>query len=365
MSDENTITQTQAEKPKSQEITFDSFFELLKSKMELKENKAIPQVLQILKKGFSGDFNKDQIDLVFDLLKNWKLIDLLAIKLINEEKNGKLRPFGRQLTKRIRFDFIKEYDYPIPTNGASVSRDEIFDWIKNGFRAVSAMPVENQTEQIASEKTLSSKFMDKQLRNMFICLSNNLKDEFIFEAINYLLTEYFNNGGKKFRISKNSYLNTINKALAAKNPSVLVENILVSSAPFKEIAQEARESENELWRKNQSFQTKIQQLESNELSLKNQLREATQEKHLLNEQLSSKTRALEEWKAENKNLDNHWQELSKQKLTKQAGDTKRRIQNQITEIRLSLENQPPDTEIALLLLQRIEKILGESDLDGK
>jgi chromosome segregation ATPase len=203
------------------------------------------------------------------------------------------------------------------------------------------------------------------LRIMFICLSNNLKDEFIYEAINYLLSEYFDNCGKKFRISKNSYLNAINKALTSRNPAVLVENILVSSAPFKEIAQIARESENDLWRKNQSLKTKIQQLESNELTLKDKLQEAAKENHSLNEQLSSKTRALEEWKAENKNLDQHWQELSKQKLTKQAGDTKRRIQNQITEIRLSLENQPPDTEIALLLLQRIEKILGEGELDGK
>ncbi len=206
---------------------------------------------------------------------------------------------------------------------------------------------------------------DKRLRIMFICLSNNFKDEFIFEVINYLLSEYFENCGKKFRISKNSYLNAINKALTSRNPTVLVENILVSSAPFKEIAQTARESENELWRKNQSFQAKIQQLESNELSLKDKLQEAAQENHSLNEQLNSKTRALEEWKSENKNLDQHWQELSKQKLTKQASDTKRRIQNQITEIRLSLENQPPDTEIALLLLQRIEKILGDGELDGK
>jgi hypothetical protein len=364
MSDENTI-ETKTEKPKNQEITFESFLDLLKSRMELKEGKAIPQVFQIVKKGFTGEFNKDQVDTVFNLFKTWKFVDLLAIKLINEENNGKLRPFGRQLINRIRFDFIHEYNYPTPTNGASVSRDEIFDWIRNGFRAPTEKPVESREVQDVLEKTPPSKLLDKRLRIMFICLSNNLKDEFIYEAINYLLSEYFDNSGKKFRISKNSYINAINKALTVRNPAVLVENILVSSAPFKEIAQTARESENDLWRKNQSLQAKIQQLESNELSLKDKLQEAAKENHSLNEQLSSKTRALEEWKAENKNLDQHWQELSKQKLTKQAGDTKRRIQNQLTEIKLSLENQPPDTEIALLLLQRIEKILGDSELDGK
>lgn len=364
MSDEN-ITKTQTEKPKAQEITFDNFLELLKSRMDLKESKAVPQVFQIIKKGFFGDFNKEQVDVVFNLFKSWKFTDLLTLKLINEEKNGKLRPFSRQLTNRIKFNFIREYNYPVATNGASASRDEIFDWIQNGFRHLSADLGESQIEQEASEKKPPSKLIDKHLRIMFICLSNNLKDEYIYEAINYLLSEYFDKCGKKFRISKNSYLNSINKALMARNPAVLVESILVSSAPFKEIALMARESENELWRKNQSLQTRIQQLESNELSLSNQIRESSQKNHELSEQLNSKTRALEEWKEENKNLDQHWQALAKQKLTKQASDTKRKLQNEITEIRLSLENQPPDTEIALLLLQRMEKILGDGELDGK
>jgi len=358
MSEENIISKTEAENPKDIEITFEIFVESIRSAISLARAKSIAQVFNLVKKGFSGELNREQVDQVFELLRDWKLVDMLALKLINEEVNGKLKDFAQQLARKIRFYFIQELKYPLPANSASVSSDEISDWIKNIYRSFPFKTAKNSTVTTETGESLPAAYSpDKYLRMAFVCLSNNFRDDFTIESIDLLLTEHLVKSGKKFRVSKFSFINLVNKSLNTKSLSSAIENILLSSAPFKEISVRIKESENELWRKYQSLQADFKQLETTENSLRNQLDETNRKNEEISTQLKDKTQALEEWKKENKDLDQHWREVAKEKLTKQANDINRKLKSEITEIKLSLEDQPPDVEVALLLLQRIEKIL--------
>lgn len=344
---------------KRREVTFDVFLDLLKTSMKHNETKSIHQAFQVIRKGFSGELTGGHVDAVFDLLKGWEFLEILATKLVSDQINGKLRPFGKALLNRIRFHFIQNSDYPISTNGVNVSIYEIRDWIKRAFTSEFQKSAENYDLQDPPERTPSLVSLDKRLRIMFVCLSNDWEKGFIDEAIDLVLGEYFDTCSKAPKIPKISYFNSINKALLSKNPGVSIEGILVTSAPFKEVARAARESEADLWRRNKTLQAKIENLNSAETALKVTVNELQNEKMLLNNEVAILRAKLEEWKAENRDLDHHWQELSKHKLTKQAGETQSRIRAQIEEIRLNLEKQPPDAQLALKLLQKIERILGD------
>lgn len=74
-------------------------------------------------------------------------------------------------------------------------------------------------------------------------------------------------------------------------------------------------------------------------------------------QIKEKVEMIEkpnEWESEL-----YWKKKAGQMIARQNSELKRKIQTQITELELALKSSPPNLEISLAILGKIERILGE------
>ncbi|MBA3284254.1 MAG: hypothetical protein H0U27_04245 [Nitrosopumilus sp.] len=345
---------------KNVSVKFTDFYERLESVVKYSTPKAVNEAFNLLKKGFSDEANRERVDNTLKLLSEWSAIDMLAVKLTTEKYSENLKSsFVIQISNQLRMNFRSNLEYPKPINSKSVSLEEAIGWLNQPVKLKDSANLQNKNKGNDIENMSKSYSTDNILRMKFVCLFGELSDDELCKTIYALLENHAKNTIKNFNSTRSSYIESVGTLLTTKLSASTIKNLLIGSSVLKSDVSDLQHNEHILRQNLRNSEDQVRSLKTQKSDLEKQLQNANAEVGNLKSDAVENKQKLKEWEERYEALEEHWQRTLKQDLITQSAKIKKRVQDELTDIKLSIEGDFPDIEMAIDLIKDLEKIVGD------
>lgn len=297
----------------------------------------------MVKAGFRGELSSEHIsELLKSLSEHRILAERLALPLAVHERFGKLKPLARRLLDELRTIFEKEIAYDRHDFSGYRAPRSIEDWV-----------TEHAPLAPASDR-------DSWFRRFAVCVLKDSEPKTLIVALVTASRRWALSKGLKPSSEEAAFVRGISLALAP--PSIApnkLDLILAGVAAVDDQFRRMLNRELDLERQIRGHQDTIGELRKQISDLENKLSTARLEDEKKAARITELERATTEADERYRLLDRHWRSVSEQELTKQSGNFREKVSQEVVEALLALDRENPNLDIALRRLRRIQEILAK------
>jgi hypothetical protein len=347
--------------PKNQRPNFEEYLASIEEVVSKNDKRSNAIVVGLIKRGFVGGFNSEQLQKTIEVLRKWPNVDRIAVRLGVDHRNRRMKPFARQLFNGLRLGFVMSLDYPLQTASGQDQRSLVLKWlVTTSSRDELKQPDSEGKANKAEAERNARAIEDRELRMKFVCLIGESDDSLVCDGIYGLLKTSSRKKEKNSFVSspRQTFTKLVGTILSAPRVALnALDNILKASAPMLHLVTSLEEECLAFKRRLDVMQRRESELEESEAQLTETVRQAREEIVLLKTLAEERRVEIESWNVRYQALDKHWQEVVKEQLLKQARDIKRNITHELNEAQLSLGGSQPDMRMASDRMARIQQIL--------
>jgi len=305
------------------------------------EKDPVSKLRSMVRAGFQGEVNGEHVSqLLAPLSEHRTAAERLALPLAVQERFSKLKPLPRRLLAELRASFESWINYDRREFSGYRAPRAIEDWV-----------TEHAPLAPAAER-------DSWFRRFAVCLLKDTEPKTVLVGLVAASRRWASSKGLKSPGEEAAFVRGI--VLALSSPAIgtsKLELILVGVAAVDEQFRQILNRELNLERQIRTQQDSIGALNKQASGLEDKLAEALAEGAKKDTRIVELDQAVKEAEERYNLLDRHWRSVSEQELTKQSGNFREKVSQEVVEALLALDRENPNLEIALRRLRRIQEIL--------
>ena len=331
-------------KAKLDKPAFKDFILKLRTTCQEFSDKAVTNVIQILKTGFNEKPNLENLKEVSELIDKWPAQSSLAVQLSLANRFSKLKGYTRQVNYFLYTKYVRLTGFPIGSTTGVKRTEIVVEWLHNSLAATPRISINLKGDDMINHGGAINN-TQLWLRALLVCILGE-KDKQLLRECAYIfgserLGAYSQKGHSRLNSDRELYkmiVNLINNPKPAHfNIALYLQEARLKLLNHLEAIQGQLE-ENRI-RANQA------EVQVNDMT--NQLKTAENLKLEHIERIKSLEKQIANEKQRYENLDKHWEDICSTELGKLKGSVRTSISHEVSEMRLCLEREEPNVEMAL------------------
>jgi hypothetical protein len=323
---------------------FEQFVDSIREALSGTGGKELTKAVKLLKAGFvERQPDHGRVEEIFNMVRTWKLVDCLSVRLSTHCRFGKINPPAKSLWWRLRTDFVREIGYPmIPAGEPSSLRTPIPEWIRVSLRSAPADP-------------------EGWMRRAFVCILGESEFENIRDYLYTLLEEYhlqIIRQGRATESAERDFL-TLMSLLLGKPGSMkkAVRLYAVAARPSRNAVRDAVNIADRYRSEIAEAREELRDGGEERVRLARQLKEAIEridELERVNRERESELRAETD---RCNSIEIHWRETLRSEMARLSSRVRERLSHEANETELCLDRQTPNVAMAIDRIRRIREFL--------